>query len=490
MTTSLLRPLGVYGYDPVEPVILASLVTGDPLLLVGAAGTGKTFLLNSLSEAMGLVHRHYNASLVSFDDLVGFPHPLPDGSGIRYLETPATLWGAESVLVDELSRCRPEHQNRFFSLIHERRLQGIPLERLRYRWAAMNPPALDDGTGYAGCEPLDPALADRFAFVVTVADWKDLPESDRRAVTDPRGDGRVSRDGGNLTRFLEAARARFAAGLAEPDPRVLEYARWVTTALLDARIRFSPRRARQLARNLTGLGAVTGLGLEARLRLGLRWSLPQRATGEAFEDAAVDAAHQAAWGALALDATEHWLAGFHRLPGLARKAESLLRECPDPDTGAVAVAQLVAHHPPPEQLAFALAVFPALLAHPGFPVGIEGVHELGRIAGPGLDVEGARHWYDSRRPPVSRSAGRVLPEGVHPAWERCQAVLDALPASRRRRAEVLFGRLFQLRLDPPDPAGLEAVLEATVAAVRALLPPSNPPKRRARSGSVSEDAIS
>ena len=128
---SLLRPLGVYGYDPVEPVILASLVTGDPLLLVGAAGTGKTFLLNSLSEVLGLNHRHYNASLISFDDLVGFPYPQPDGSGIRYIETPATLWGAESVLVDELSRCRPEHQNRFFSLIHERRLQGIALESLR-----------------------------------------------------------------------------------------------------------------------------------------------------------------------------------------------------------------------------------------------------------------------------------------------------------------------------------------------------------------------
>ena len=133
--TSLIRSLGIYGYDPVEPLILTALATGDPLLLVGAAGTGKTFLLNSLSEALGLVHRHYNASLISFDDLVGFPFPEPNGQGIRYLETPATVWGAESVLVDELSRCRPEHQNRFFSLIHERRLQGIALDRLRYRWA-------------------------------------------------------------------------------------------------------------------------------------------------------------------------------------------------------------------------------------------------------------------------------------------------------------------------------------------------------------------
>jgi MoxR-like ATPase len=83
-----LRDLGVYGYDHVEPVILAALVTGDPLLLIGKAGTGKTFLLNSLSEALGLEHRHYNASLIAFDDLVGFPYPEKDGEGIRYIETP------------------------------------------------------------------------------------------------------------------------------------------------------------------------------------------------------------------------------------------------------------------------------------------------------------------------------------------------------------------------------------------------------------------
>ena len=45
---SRLARLGVYGFDAVEPVILAALVTEDPLLLIGPWGTGKTFLLNSL----------------------------------------------------------------------------------------------------------------------------------------------------------------------------------------------------------------------------------------------------------------------------------------------------------------------------------------------------------------------------------------------------------------------------------------------------------
>jgi len=69
---------------------------------VGRSGTGKTFLLNTLSEALGLEHRHYNASLISFDDLVGFPI---SGRGALDRAVPrdaGTVWGAESVLIDEL----------------------------------------------------------------------------------------------------------------------------------------------------------------------------------------------------------------------------------------------------------------------------------------------------------------------------------------------------------------------------------------------------
>ena len=53
---SYLRELGVFGFDDVEVVILAALVTEDPLLLIGRSGTGEAFLLNSLSEALGLEH--------------------------------------------------------------------------------------------------------------------------------------------------------------------------------------------------------------------------------------------------------------------------------------------------------------------------------------------------------------------------------------------------------------------------------------------------
>ncbi|MDP7158547.1 MAG: hypothetical protein QF922_10060, partial [SAR324 cluster bacterium] len=68
----LLRSLNLYGLDHLDPIILASLTDGQPLLLIGRHGTAKSELLNRLASALGLRHRHYNASLIAFDDLLGF----------------------------------------------------------------------------------------------------------------------------------------------------------------------------------------------------------------------------------------------------------------------------------------------------------------------------------------------------------------------------------------------------------------------------------
>jgi MoxR-like ATPase len=136
-----LAALGLYGLDHLDAVILAALASEAPLLLIGPHGSAKSALLNRTARALGLEHRHYNASLVSFDDLLGFPVPNPARDGLDYLRTPATLWGAQSIFLDEISRCRPEVQNKLFSIVHERRAMGIALDGLRYRWAAMNPPA-------------------------------------------------------------------------------------------------------------------------------------------------------------------------------------------------------------------------------------------------------------------------------------------------------------------------------------------------------------
>jgi MoxR-like ATPase len=119
--TGLLSSLGLHGLSHLDAPVLAALASETPLLLIGPHGSAKSALIERLAVALRLEHRHYNASLISFDDLVGFP--VPDGDGLRYLRTPATLWGAQSVFLDEISRCRPEVQNKLFSIVHEKRVQ-------------------------------------------------------------------------------------------------------------------------------------------------------------------------------------------------------------------------------------------------------------------------------------------------------------------------------------------------------------------------------
>jgi MoxR-like ATPase len=447
--THFLRQLGVYGYDQVEPIVLAALISEDPLLLIGRHGTGKTFLLNSLSEALGLEHRHYNASLISFDDLVGFPFPDKDGLSIRFIETPATVWGAESVLVDELSRCKPEHQNRLFSLIHERRIQGMSLPKLRFRWAAMNPAGEENG--YLGAEPLDPALADRFALIVTVADWSDLGPEEKAGVADPRGEGAISRDGGQLRGFLEERLPHFQESLRQPPAHTLGYAVAVSTALGDAGVRLSPRRTRQLARNLLAASAVSDLPRERLFRLVLRSSIPQIAAGEPVARETLEAAHRVAWDSVALTGRDRWLHEFAMERNLAHKVALLLTSCPDPDTGSVAISQLVASEASERTAAFGLAVQPYLLELEGGPVGPDGLNDLARVLASTVHVEADLAWRDANRNPyhpTNRGPGKWI--ASIPGYDETVAGWSKWTTKRQARAQQYLDWIVWVRKSVPE----------------------------------------
>jgi MoxR-like ATPase len=420
-----LADLGVYGFDRHETTILAALVTEDPLLLVGRSGTGKTFLLNTLSEALGLEHRHYNASLISFDDLVGFPYPDDAHATVRFLETPATVWGAESVLVDEISRCKPEHQNRLFSLVHERRLQGLPLKNLRYRWAAMNPCSSDQGgvEDYSGSEALDPALADRFGLIVPAADWNDLAPEQQAAIVAPSGEGRVTPPNETLRAALAEWRAAFERQANACPAHVATYVTTAVSALNGASVRVSPRRARLLARSLVAATIVAGRESPSLWRSVLECSLPHATWGQAVETQLVAAAHRAAWDASRATA-DAWIHRFLAERNLNRKLEVLLEHCTDPDAGSQAIAQLIANERPDRAAAFAFATYPAALAG-RLPIGAEGVNDLAKLAVPLLDAEGEIAWQE-----------RLSEKGTsHPAITTIARVLEPLQGARRARAK-------------------------------------------------------
>lgn len=165
----VLQSLGMVGWNHLEAPIIASLVMETPLLLIGDHGTAKSMVLERLADALGVSFRHYNASILNFDDLIGFPAPDDQRQSIRYLRSGMDAWDAEAIFVDEISRCRPDMQNRLFPLIYDRKLQGLSLDKLKFRWSAMNPPpSEEDPNRYFGSFELDDAFADRYDWIVKV----------------------------------------------------------------------------------------------------------------------------------------------------------------------------------------------------------------------------------------------------------------------------------------------------------------------------------
>ena len=147
---------------------------------------------------------------------------------LDYLASPESIWDAEVVFIDEISRTRPELQNKLFPIIYERRVQGRPLAHLVYRWAAMNPPPTDDDLDsedaalYLGSEPLDAALADRFPYVLAVPDWADLTATEQRNVLADQFAGRHEFPVA-IRALIAEARARYDSLIPELTPRLTPY---------------------------------------------------------------------------------------------------------------------------------------------------------------------------------------------------------------------------------------------------------------------------
>ena len=276
-SSGIFARLGLVGLSSLEPPILASLITQSPLLLIGPHGSGKSLLLERIAESLDLSWRHYNASLLNFDDLVGYP--MPDSSGqLKFIQTPASVWGAQAVFIDEISRARVDIQNRLFPIIHEKKVQGLPLTELQHRWAAMNPPPdrEDDNPqeDYAGSVELDLALADRFPFQVRMPDWSKFSEEDQGRVIlsfQSKIDLGIKAD---LAKVLSDARDCLPTVTAQWSEGVARYVRIISRILLDAKRTLSARRASMLAKNILAVHAVlkslkaNGIGDESHAPLG------------------------------------------------------------------------------------------------------------------------------------------------------------------------------------------------------------------------------
>jgi MoxR-like ATPase len=372
----LTQPLGLEGWAHLEAPILAALATHEPLLLIGPHGTAKSFLLERLAQALGLEYRFYNASLLNYDDLVGIPVPDAKLETLRYISVPTAVWDAEVVFIDEINRTRPDLQNKLFPLIHEKRVQGISLTKLRYRWAAMNPPPRDDdpdgSDNYLGAEPLDPALADRFSFIIEVPDWESLSDTEKRNVLLDQFRGRHE-FAVPIADLVERAR-RLYLGFQENTPSELtEYVISLSAQRSASGQRTSPRRNSNLLRNVLALQAsrvvlrqavdstapASGVDWESSAWLAVRHSQPSLAETGRLDASGLLAAHKQAWKLAGLDASDPWrsLLKIGNLVDRFIAAVRLRVELDDVDVGQLVLDAQSSINIPAHRTAFALAAY-------------------------------------------------------------------------------------------------------------------------------------
>jgi MoxR-like ATPase len=90
--TMILEQLGIYGWkERDENVVVASLLTGDPLLLIGNHGCAKTHLACRVAEALGKRFLVYDASKAMFEDVLGYPNVEKLKHGVvEYVPSPVT----------------------------------------------------------------------------------------------------------------------------------------------------------------------------------------------------------------------------------------------------------------------------------------------------------------------------------------------------------------------------------------------------------------
>ncbi|MBI4434151.1 AAA family ATPase [Candidatus Uhrbacteria bacterium] len=366
-TTSLLRDLGIVGYDSIEPVLIGALATELPLLLIGPHGTAKSLLLNWLAQAMQLTHRHYNAAMINFDDLIGFPFPNDARTSLDYIPTRGSIWGAQSVFIDEISRTRMDMQNRLFPIIHEKMIQGIPLTDLRFRWAAMNPPVNEDGTAgaelwkYEGSQPLDVALADRFPFVVTLPDFRTFRASDQLAIIRGLPEQEAPNSGGRLQQRVVATATALPTVRTAISEHVGAYVHALLPFLDKMHRSISPRRGHMLHDTICAtIAADMATGArdpKTMTFLALSHGLPHPAYGQSVPPNELLVAHQQAWKLAEIPATDPRRVVFAESDPVRRVALALEFDLNDLDTSTL-IQDAYAGLAPVDRICFSVQLYP------------------------------------------------------------------------------------------------------------------------------------
>ena len=92
---NLFPRLYIYGWPKEdENCALASLLTGDPLLLIGEQGSAKSMAGAVIARALGVSFASYPADKADMEQYLGLLDiDALKNKEARYIETPNTIWG-------------------------------------------------------------------------------------------------------------------------------------------------------------------------------------------------------------------------------------------------------------------------------------------------------------------------------------------------------------------------------------------------------------
>lgn len=190
---TLLENLQIYGIDSLtENAVLASMLLGEPTLMIGLPGTAKTELVAAIGAALRESSKRkypnepdkwfnyhvYDTSKINFEDLVGYPNInklTGENPTVEYVETASTIWDKDLVGLDELNRCSKDRQSNLFEILRHRTIHGAPT-RVKFIFSTINP------FGDAGTQEMSDALVDRHLFFLRFSRFAEMADLDKSQI--------------------------------------------------------------------------------------------------------------------------------------------------------------------------------------------------------------------------------------------------------------------------------------------------------------------